>query len=203
MSQPQGIALRTLPPLLYGTGYPYGTPFTGSGSPEAVRGFTRDQIVAAHDAWIRPDTAQIFVVGDTTLAEIVPMLEARFGNWRAPSVARGTKSFATAIPDPRPRIILVDRPQSPQSLILGGAVLGVNGTDDLLDLTAANDVLGGVHARSVFDPISGNNNIMLEMAELRGKVQRYLNIYNRKGGSLRDAIMTEREDALHKNLIAA
>lgn len=143
MSQPQGIALRTLPPLLYGTGYPYGTPFTGSGSPEAVRSFTRDQIVAAHDAWIRPDTAQIFVVGDTTLAEIVPMLEARFGNWRAPSVARGTKSFATAIPDPRPRIILVDRPQSPQSLILGGAVLGVNGTDDLLDLTAANDVLGG------------------------------------------------------------
>jgi len=142
MSQPQGLALRTLPPLLYGTAYPYGTPFTGSGSPDAVRGFTRDQIVAAHDAWIRPDTAQIFVVGDTTLAEIVPMLEARFGSWRAPASARGAKSFTGAIPEARARIILVDRPQSPQSLILGGVVLGVDGTDDLLDLTAANDVLG-------------------------------------------------------------
>src|SRR5690606_22393879 len=81
MSQPRGIALRILPPLLYGAGHPYGTPFTGSGTPEAVRAITRDDIVGAHDAWIRPDNARIFVVGDTTLAEITPMLEARFGNW--------------------------------------------------------------------------------------------------------------------------
>jgi len=143
MSNPRGIALRTLPPLLYGADHPYGTPFTGSGSPQAVQSFTRDQVVAAHQAWIRPDTAQIFVVGDTTLAEIVPMLEARFGNWRPPAAARGTKSFNAPIPEGRERIILVDRPQSPQSLILAGAVLGVNGTDDLLDLLAANEVLGG------------------------------------------------------------
>jgi zinc protease len=143
MSQPQGIALRTLPPLLYGTDYPYGMPFTGSGSPEAVHAITRADIVAAHDAWIRPETAQIFVVGDTNLREIVPMLEARFGTWHAPATPRGTKAFTAAIPDPRPRIILVDRPQSPQSLILGGYVLPGNGTDDLLTLHAANDILGG------------------------------------------------------------
>ena len=143
MSQPQGIALRTLPPLLYGQGHPYGTPFTGSGTPQAVRGFTRADIVAAHDAWIRPDTAQIFVVGDTTLAQIVPLLEARFGTWRAPATPRGTKSFDAAVPTPQPRIILVDRPQSPQSLILGGVVTPASGTDDLDALLQANDVLGG------------------------------------------------------------
>jgi len=108
-----------------------------------VRAITRADIVAAHDAWIRPDTAQIFVVGNTTLAEIVPMLEARFGAWRAASTPRGAKSFAASIPDARPRIILIDRPQSPQSLILGGLVLPVNGTDDILSLLEANDVLGG------------------------------------------------------------
>ena len=32
-----------------------------------------------------------------------------------------------------PRIVLIDRPQSPQSLILAGAVLPVRGTEDLLD----------------------------------------------------------------------
>jgi predicted Zn-dependent peptidase len=143
MSQPQNIALRTMPPLLYGAGHPYGVPATGSGTVEAVRAITRDDILAAHDAWIRPDTARIFVVGDTTLAQIVPMLEARFGSWRAPVAPRGTKSFAAAIPDARPRIILVDRPQSPQSFILGGLVLPVNGTDDLDTLLQANDVLGG------------------------------------------------------------
>ena len=143
MSRPQSIALRTLPPLLFGAGHPYGIPFTGSGTAEAVRAITRDDILAAHDAWIRPDTARIFVVGDTTLAQIVPMLEARFGSWHAPASARGTKSFSAAIPDARARIILIDRPQSPQSLILGGLVLPVSGTDDLDTLLQANDVLGG------------------------------------------------------------
>jgi predicted Zn-dependent peptidase len=143
MAQPQGIAFRTLPPLLFGDQHPYGIPFTGSGNPQTVQAITRDDILAAHDAWIRPDNAKIFVVGDTTLAEIVPLLEARFGHWQAPAAARGAKAFSAAIPDPRPRIILIDRPQSPQSLILAGEVMGVNGTDDLVALAESNNVLGG------------------------------------------------------------
>lgn len=143
MAQPQAIALRTLPPLLYGNGHPYGIPFTGSGTPQTVQAITRADILAAHDAWIRPDNAKIFVVGDTTLAEIVPLLEARFGRWQAPASPRGTKAFSAAIPAARPHIVLIDRPQSPQSLILAGEVTNVVGTDDLVALGEANDVLGG------------------------------------------------------------
>jgi predicted Zn-dependent peptidase len=39
--------------------------------------------------------------------------------------------------------VLVDRPQSPQSLISAGLILPVQGTQDTLPLTAANEVLGG------------------------------------------------------------
>ena len=39
-------------------------------------------------------------------------------------------------------MVLIDRPQSPQSLIYGGQVLPVSGTDDILTLTTANTVLG-------------------------------------------------------------
>ncbi len=143
LTQPVGIALRTLPPLLFGTTHPYGTPLTGSGTPEAVKSLTRADIVGAHDAWMRPDKAEIFVVGDTTLAEILPQLEAHFGSWRAPAAAPGTKDFSAPVPAPNPRIILVDRPQSPQSLILAGEVTPVNGTNDLVPLLQANTVLGG------------------------------------------------------------
>lgn len=143
LTQPAGIALRTLPPLLYGEAHPYGVPFTGSGTVEDVKAITREEIVAAHERWIRPDTAEIFVVGDTTLAEITPLLEARFGQWQPPAAAKGVKSFAGTTPTPRPRIVLVDRPQSPQSLILAGTILPVEGTADLTTLNAANDVLGG------------------------------------------------------------
>jgi predicted Zn-dependent peptidase len=57
-------------------------------------------------------------------------------------VAKGTKDFSAAIPATTSRIVLIDRPQSPQSLIYGGAVLPVSGTDDLLALNAANVTLG-------------------------------------------------------------
>ena len=49
------------------------------------------------------------------------MLEARFGTWAgAGGAARATKNFTATPPAPRPRIVLIDRPQSPQSMILAG-----------------------------------------------------------------------------------
>jgi predicted Zn-dependent peptidase len=143
LTQPEGIALRALPPLIFGDTYPYSVPFTGTGKTPDVKALTRNDVLAAHAAWIRPDNARIFVVGDTTLAQIKPMLEARFGNWAKPQVPRGTKDFAGAIPAPRPRIVLINRPQSPQSLILAGTVLPVVGTEYLTPLVTANEVLGG------------------------------------------------------------
>ncbi|TFI59959.1 insulinase family protein [Sphingomonas parva] len=143
LTQPGTIAARTLPAALYGTAHPYGRSPTGTGDPDVVRRLTRDDLIRFHQAWIRPDNLTIFAVGDVPLAELVPQLEARFGNWAAPASPKGTKTFAATPPAPRSRIILVDRPQSPQSLISAGYVLPVRGTEDLLLLTSANEVLGG------------------------------------------------------------
>ena len=143
LDQPQALALRVLPPLLYGTGHPYGVPLTGSGTPEGVRAATRDDLAAYHATWLRPDNATIFVVGDTSLAEVTPLLEEAFGDWRAPPSPKGSKRFTTAAAPPASRIVLIDRPGSPQSFILGGAPLPVTGRDDPLTLFAANEVLGG------------------------------------------------------------
>ncbi len=142
-TQPQGIALRNLPPLLYGTSHPYGVPLTGTGDPAVVTKLTRDQIAAYHSQWMRPERASIFVVGDTTLKDMMPMLEARFGKWPSNRMALTQKDFSAAIPEGQGRIILIDRPNSPQSLILAGQVLKAKGTDDLLALETANDILGG------------------------------------------------------------
>ncbi|HYI64491.1 MAG TPA: pitrilysin family protein [Allosphingosinicella sp.] len=143
MTQPAGLAFRALPGVLYGTQHPYGKPFSGTGDPAVIRALTRDELVRFHQAWIRPDNATIFAVGDLPLAQLTPLLEQRFGSWRPPSGARGTKAFNAQIPAPRPRIVLIDRPQSPQSFILAGQILAAEGTQDLLDLTAANQALGG------------------------------------------------------------
>jgi len=138
---PAGIGFRALPGLIYGDSFPYGRPFSGSGDIAAVGKITRDDLVRFHATWIRPDNARIYVVSDRPLAELTPQFEARFGHWAAPATPKGSKSFAGALPQPTPRIILIDRPQSPQSVILAGEVLPVTGRDDLLVINAANEVL--------------------------------------------------------------
>jgi predicted Zn-dependent peptidase len=142
-TSPAGMAQRALLPALYGSTHPYGRPFSGTGDPAAVKALSRDDLVSFHRSWVRPDSAQIFAVGDIPLAELVRQLESRLGSWQNPAAPRGKKDFAAAPAKARSRIILIDRPQSPQSMILAGSVLPVAGTDDVLALTAANEVLGG------------------------------------------------------------
>ncbi|MBF0664740.1 MAG: insulinase family protein [Brevundimonas sp.] len=141
-TQPGALAARALPPLIYGETSPYGRPFSGTGDEATIRALTRDDLVAEHAAWVRPDNAKLFVVSDLPLGELMPRLEAAFGDWAPPAAPRGVKTFGADLPETSARIVLIDRPQSPQSLIYGGAVLPLSGTDDLLTLNAANSVLG-------------------------------------------------------------
>ena len=140
--QPVGLALRTLPPILYGKAHPYGVPFSGRGDPAAVTRLTPADLAAFHDGWLRPDNATIFVVGDTTLGEVMPLLEKSFGDWRATG-PKPVKNFTAPLAPQQSRILLLDRPNTPQSLIFGGEIMPVQGTDDLIALTQANEVLGG------------------------------------------------------------
>jgi predicted Zn-dependent peptidase len=142
-TQPQALAARTLPVLLYGPAHPYGRPTSGTGEEEAIRRLTRDDLVRFHRSWIRPDNATIFAVGDLPLADLIRHLDAELGDWQAPAAPKGQKNFAAAPPEPKARIVIIDRPQSPQSVITAGMVLPVRGVEDLLTLTAANEVLGG------------------------------------------------------------
>ena len=142
-AQPVGIALRALPPLLYGPDHAYGNPFTGSGTTAAIEALTRDDLVAFHKNWLRPDNATIFMVGDITMEEAVPAVEKALGTWKAPTTAIPTKNIApVAIPDGA-TVIIVDKPNSPQSFILAGHLMPSTGDAGNLALTTANGILGG------------------------------------------------------------
>lgn len=143
LNNPNAIASRLMAPMLYGADHPYGIPPSGLGDAKAVEAATRDQLAAFHGAWIRPDNARVFVVGDTTLAEVKKQLDATLGQWKAPKTAKPVKNFDIAIPAPKPRIVLFDRPKSPQSVILAGKVLDAKGGDQLEVLRSANDIFGG------------------------------------------------------------
>jgi zinc protease len=141
-AQPVSLALRLLPPAMYGPNHAYGVPLTGSGTVDSIRSITRDDLTAFKERWLRPDNATIFVVGDTTLAEITPMLERAFRGWTAPATPLPTKNVGQ-VPLPKsPRVILIDKPGSPQSFILAGHVAPGLGTDRDVAIDAMNEVLG-------------------------------------------------------------
>jgi len=142
-NQPVGIALRTLPPLLYGEDHAYGIPFTGSGNTESVTSLRRDDLAGFQQDWLRPDNATIFVVGDITMDEIKPMLEKQFGNWKAPGTPLRSKNIADVDLPFAATVYLVDKPDAPQSLILAGHVAPPAGAENNIAIQTMNDTLGG------------------------------------------------------------
>ena len=142
-AQPVQLALRLLPPLMYGDGHAYGIPFTGSGTAASTNAITRDALAKYHTDYIRPDNATLYVVGDTTLDEIKPKLEARFGNWTAPESDKPIKNVAEVPVTSNTRVIIIDKPDSPQTMILGGHLIPAKGAENNLAIESAIDALGG------------------------------------------------------------
>lgn len=141
-SSPDALAARTLEAEVFGK-HPYGLPSDGLGSAETLKALTPAALRAAHDKWLRPDLARITVVGDVTMAQLKPLLEQAFGGWKAPGIAPPAKPITAAVPAAQNRIVLVDRPNSPQSVIMAGRILPLTGrTPDTEPLMLANDVMG-------------------------------------------------------------
>ncbi len=141
-TEPFNIALRLLPPLLYGEQHGYGAPFTGSGTEASIGTLTREDLIAFHDGWMRPDNATMIVVGDTTLAEIVPELEKHFGDWKAKG-DRPKKNIADVPLQTAPRVYLVDKPEAQQTMIIAGDLAPPQLVPNELEIGTMNDVLGG------------------------------------------------------------
>ena len=147
-TDPNAIASRALPPLLYGEDHPYAT--TQLGTEAAVKGFSRDQLVGFQQRWLRPDNAELFVVSNLPLATVKPMLDQAFATWRTPAVERGAKSFAAVqARAPGTRIVLIDRPGSPQSVIYGGELTPIDPRGENTPVFAGSDVLGGSTASRI------------------------------------------------------
>ncbi len=139
---PTRVGQRVLPTVLFGANHPYGGP--AGGDDKAIGGFTRNDLAGFQQRWLRPDNVKIFIVSSLPLSDVKPLLDARFGHWTPPQVAKGTKTFTA--PPPRPaaqRILLVDRKGAPQSTITGGQIIPVDPRGDIIPLSTANEVLGG------------------------------------------------------------
>ena len=142
-ADPQSLALRLLPPALYGAGHAYGKPLTGSGTEAALKAITPDALRNHAARWLRPDNVTIYASGGVDMPTLVAALNRHFGNWATPSVQRGEKPSLEGPPAKGVRVALIDKPGAEQSVIFAGRLGSPASAPDYFAQGIANEVLGG------------------------------------------------------------
>jgi zinc protease len=141
------MALRILPRLIYGAAHAYGNPMTGSGTEASVAKITRDDVERFYRTFFKPNNASLIIVGDTTLVEMRPKLEALFAPWKGGDVPK--KNIASVTLNAKTAVYLVDRPGSQQSTIVAGVIAPPKSNPHEAAIETMNTVLGVLHGSRI------------------------------------------------------
>ncbi|MDT5294908.1 MAG: zinc protease [Acidobacteriota bacterium] len=150
MNSPGTLAGWVASRVVFG-GSPYGHPV--SGTPESLARIKRDDVVALHTAFYRPDNAILVIGGDIKSADAFSLSEKLFGDWAKPSTplpagAQSKADAAASVAGPGgQRVVVVDMPGAGQAAVVF-ARSGIARTDaDFYTGIVANSVLSGYSGR--------------------------------------------------------
>ncbi len=134
---PPSAATRLAPALVYGVHHAYGVLSTEA----TLAAITAQDVQHYHTTWFVPNAATLVVVGDTNMATLQPLLEARFGAWKPGSPPRKN---INAVATPSTSVLyLIDKPGAVQSFISANVLAPPRRDADDLAISAMNTVLGG------------------------------------------------------------
>jgi zinc protease len=136
--EPVNVAIRVAGTLVFGADHPYGRLSTEA----SVASVTPEDVRKLHDTWFKPNNATLVVVGDTTMAELKPKLEAAFAGWKSAPTPAITPVPAAA-PAPANVIYLVDKPGAQQSVIVASVAAPPKSDPNDIAIQTMNTTLGG------------------------------------------------------------
>jgi predicted Zn-dependent peptidase len=139
-NSPSTMAWNAASAVVYGRTHPYGHSL--SGREADVKAITRAELVRAYERTFVPGAAAIVVAGDVTKEALVGKLEAAFGAWNGKPVARA-KVPAVPAQKGESRLVLVDKPKAPQSMVVLAEPGVAWSTPDRDALAVMNTILGG------------------------------------------------------------
>jgi len=142
--EPFAVATRVYSAALYGPKYTYGVPDIGTG--DSLKAISREDLAKFWKENYSPSDAAIIVTGNIKRDELKALLEKQFGGWKAgeaPEVNRGTAMRSDA------KVILVDRPDAPQTTLLFFSMGPARSTPDYPTLEVMNADLGGLFSSRI------------------------------------------------------
>jgi zinc protease len=111
MQQPGALAMMVGNRALYGPAF-YGQP--ASGTPQSLKGITRDEIVRKYGETFRPASSTLVLTGDVDPARARALAERYFGDWTVPAAPPPSLVIPEAA---QGRVIVVDMPNSGQAAV--------------------------------------------------------------------------------------
>ena len=143
---PGAISARVQSAVLYGPHYQ-----GRLRSEAAIQATTTADMRAFWAENARPEEAVLLVGGDTSLAEVLPLLEARLGEWKpAPRAVAPVAPQASALPARgQTTIYLADRPGATQSMVRASRFVGPRDAPEAAALELANAAWGGAFTARV------------------------------------------------------
>ena len=144
LQDPNYLARREFYRHLYGE-HPYAHVDTTLDVLDSVR---RNELVRWHRRHFVANNAALIVVGDVSPEQAQRATESAFGRWRRGNVPE--PEYAEVPVREATKVVVVNRPESVQSVILIGNLALDRASDDYLKLQVANQVLGGSAASRLF-----------------------------------------------------
>jgi zinc protease len=141
---PGQVATQVASLALYGPRHPYG--YTELGTEASVKGMSRQDMA---DFWARnfvPNNAALVVAGDISMTELRALAEKAFASWQPGAPVR------PALRDPETtsaRVVIVDKPGSPQTELRVAWIGPARSTPDFLPLQVMNNELGGLFSSRI------------------------------------------------------
>jgi predicted Zn-dependent peptidase len=139
---PKAIAKNVFPSIIFGKNHPYGEFETEA----SIKNITLDMCQTYYQTYFAPNIAYLTIVGDITPAEARKQVEKYFSGW-AKSKATNP-AYDQPQPFKTPKVALVDRQQSVQSVIRIGCAVDLKPNNpDYIKAQVTNTILGGVFCR--------------------------------------------------------
>ncbi|MBA2571192.1 MAG: insulinase family protein, partial [Chloroflexi bacterium] len=130
---------RVFPEIIYDAATPYSRPLAGTEM--TVPELGRAEVIATHARLADPSGATFVLAGDLTGLDVPRLVEAAFDAWQP--AASSDQSYPTNANLAGPRVVVVDRPGSPQSEVRIGHVGIPRSTPDFHAVSVLNTILGG------------------------------------------------------------
>ncbi|HEX8301918.1 pitrilysin family protein [Sphingomonas sp.] len=142
LSQPGTLADIALARTVYGTAHPYGRVVPSAAQ---LGGYTIEQVRAFHSGQFGAKRAHLYIAGRFDAETVKVAIAKAFGSWTA-----GPEPLRISAPHmPGPQVILVDRPDSPQTTLRLSFDAALAGSEADIRQRVTNELLGGAFSSRI------------------------------------------------------